>query len=66
MFETFNVPAMYLSNQAVLSLYSAGRNTGIVCDSGYGITHTGPIYEGFEIPYPYAVAKIQIGGRDLT
>ena len=25
MFETFNVPAMYVSIQAVLSLYSSGR-----------------------------------------
>jgi actin-related protein len=64
MFETFNVPAMYLANQAVLSLYSAGRTTGIVCESGDGVTQAAPIYEGFYIPH--AVAKIQIGGRDLT
>lgn len=64
MFETFNVPCMYVAIQAVLSLYSAGRTTGIVCDSGDGVTHTVPIYEGFSIPH--AVAKIQIAGRDLT
>jgi actin, other eukaryote len=64
MFETFNVPAFYLSNPAVLSLYSNGRTTGIVCESGYGVTSTSPIYEGFSIPH--AVAKIQIAGHDLT
>ena len=64
MFETFNVPCMYIAVQAVLSLYSAGRTTGIVCDAGDGVTHTVPIYEGFSIPH--AVAKIQIAGRDLT
>jgi actin len=64
MFETFNVPALYVAIQAVLSLYSAGRTTGIVCDAGDGVTHTAPIYEGFSIPH--AVAKIQIAGRDLT
>ena len=28
MFETFNVPAMYVAIQAVLSLYASGRTTG--------------------------------------
>lgn len=42
MFETFNVPSLYVAIQAVLSLYASGRTTGIVMDSGDGVTHTGP------------------------
>merc|ERR1712012_600582 len=34
MFETFNMPAMYVAIQAVLSLYASGRTTGIVIASG--------------------------------
>jgi len=64
MFETFNVPAMYVAIQATMSLYSAGRTTGLVCDAGDGVTHTVPIYEGFSIPH--AVQRIQLAGRDLT
>ena len=45
MFETFNVPAMYVAIQAVLSLYVSGRTTGIVMDSGDGLSHTVPIYD---------------------
>jgi actin-related protein len=51
MFEVFNVPCLYVSMQAVCALYSSGRTTGVVLDSGEGVTHTVPIYEGFAIPH---------------
>lgn len=50
MFESYNVPAMYIASKGVLPLYSAGITTGIICESGDGITQTVPIYEGFPIP----------------
>ncbi|ELU06547.1 hypothetical protein CAPTEDRAFT_185824 [Capitella teleta] len=64
MFETFNVPALYIATQAVLSLYSSNMMSGLVIDSGDGVTHTVPVYEGYAIPH--CISRIDIAGRDLT
>jgi actin-related protein len=64
MFEVFNVPCLYVSQQAVLALYSSGRTTGIVVDSGDGVSNTVPIYEGYAIPH--AIQRIVLAGRDIT
>jgi actin-related protein len=64
MFDTFNVPGLYIAIQAVLSLYSAGKFTGIVCDSGDGVTHLVPIFDGYALPH--SILRINLAGRDLT
>jgi len=64
MFETFQCAGLYVAIQAVLSLYSNGRTTGMVVDSGDGVTHTVPVFEGFQIPH--AVKKNFIAGRAIT
>ena len=64
MFETFNAAAVYVASQEVLSLYATGRTSGMVVDSGGGVTHPVPIYEGHFLPY--AVSHLDIAGRDLT
>lgn len=63
-FETLNVPALFLSPQATLSLYASGRTTGTVLDSGDGVTHCVPVYEGFAIPN--AITRVDVAGRDVT
>ena len=63
-FETFNIPAFFTSIQAVLALYASGRTTGIVLDSGDGVTHAVPVYEGFSMPL--AIKRIDVAGRDVT
>jgi len=63
-FESFNCPALYIQTQAVLSLYASGRTTGVVLDSGDGVTSAVPVYQGFAIDH--AINRIDVGGRDVT
>ncbi|KAF7142474.1 hypothetical protein RHSIM_Rhsim05G0005000 [Rhododendron simsii] len=64
MFESFEVPATYIAIQAVLSLYGSGRTTGIFTDSGEGVTHVVPIYEGYALSH--AVQRLDLAGKNLT
>lgn len=64
MFETFNTPAMYVANHAVLSLYASGRTTGMVVHCGDSVSHAVPIYEGYALPH--AIFRLDLAGRDVT
>ena len=61
MFETFKTPAMHVAMQAILSAYVVGRTAGLILDSGDGVSHTVPIYEGYTIPR--AILRIDLACR---
>jgi len=63
LFELFNLEGVYLASKSLLSLYSTGRTTGCVVDSGHGVSYACPIYEGY--CSPHTITKLDIGGRHL-
>ena len=57
MFEDYNVPSVAIVNTASLSLFAAGRVTGVVVDCGTTSTTATPVYEGFYIPHATVTGK---------
>lgn len=64
MFETFDVPALYMATQQVLALYSVGRTTGLVFDIGDGVSHAVPVDGGYSLPR--AIVRLELAGRHVT
>lgn len=64
LFEHLGVPAMYLANQLVLSLYASGLTVGVCLSSGFSVTQAAAIYEGHILAY--TVQELDIGGKSLT
>lgn len=64
MFEVFGVPSLNISIQGVLALLGQGRTTGLVLDSGEGVTHTIPIFDGFGLPH--CINRLDLAGRELN
>ncbi|XP_069784765.1 uncharacterized protein [Narcine bancroftii] len=64
LFERFNAPAVHISYQSALAVYSYGKTTGLVVESGDGVTHTVPVLDGYNILD--AIGRMDVGGHNLT
>ncbi|TKC33520.1 hypothetical protein EI555_011820, partial [Monodon monoceros] len=64
MFKTFGIPAMHVTSQSLLSIYSYGKTSGLVVESGHGVSHVVPISEGDVLPG--LTSRADYAGSDLT
>ena len=63
-FEKMQSPALYIAPQPLLSLYSVGKDTGIVVEIGDGVSSYFPVYDGFAMT-PH-IKRVDLGGREVT
>lgn len=64
MFERYNFGGVYVAIQAVLALYAQGLSSGVVVDSGDGVTHIVPVYESTVLNH--LTKRLDVAGRDVT
>jgi len=64
MFERYNFGGVYVAIQAVLALYAQGVSSGVVVDSGDGVTHIVPVYES--VVLNHLTRRLDVAGRDVT
>ena len=64
LFDNLGVPAIFFASQPILSLFSTSVTTGIILESGEGVTQSCVVFEGYSIPFSYE--RYNYGGRDVT
>ncbi|CAB4275480.1 unnamed protein product [Prunus armeniaca] len=64
MFEKYNFAGVFIQIQAVLTLYAQGLLTGLVIDSGDGVTHVVPVVDGYS--FPHLTKRMNVAGRHIT
>ena len=61
MFEKYGFDGVYVAIQAVLALYAQGLSSGVVVDSGDGVTHIVPVYES--VVLNHLTKRLDVAGR---
>lgn len=64
MFDKFRVKSFQIMNTAALSMYSTGKVSGLIVESGEALTYTVPIFEGYALPH--AMMQLNVAGQDVT
>ena len=64
MFELYGFGHCNVSIQAMLTLYAQGLLTGCVVDTGDGVTHVVPVFDGF-VPQNL-IRRLDVAGRHVT
>ena len=64
LFENLSAPAIFFASQPILSLFSTSNTSGVILESGEGVTQSCVVYEGYSIPNSYI--RNNYGGRDVT
>ena len=64
LFENLSAPAIFFASQPILSLFSTSNTSGVILESGEGVTQSCIVYEGYSIPNSYI--RNNYGGRDVT
>jgi len=64
LFDNFNVPALCFGSQPILSLWASGYKSGVVLESGEGVSQCCVVYEGYSIPHSYI--RQDFAGRNVT
>jgi len=64
MLEKYQFKGASVSMQAMLVLYAQGLLTGVVLDSGDGVSHCVPVWEGLLVPR--WIKRLDVAGRNVT
>lgn len=62
--HNITIDSLNIINSSVLSLFASGRTSGVVVESGQGISTAVPIFEGYALPH--AIKFVNLSGEDVT